>query len=177
MRSLALRAPVARSVAAGLVILPVLAGCAWADGAWPPLVPQAPAPSSSSAPAQPDVPTPSLPAPGTPTPSSPAPEPQAPGESTVVYTVDGTGTASVTYVLVHGGGVVQESTSSTALPFTTSMRVMSAGSVPHSTMTLAAVGNQNTDTLACSITQDGTVIAEQSASGPFATVTCTATVR
>lgn len=131
----------------GLLLLLTLTGCAWSGSEF--------VPQSTSPEAIPPVP--------------------APGESTIVYLVEGTGTAAVNYMTVQAGTVVQESISGTTLPFTKSMTVTRGGGSAHAALTLVAVGNDNTDTISCTITEDGTVVAEQTATGPFAAVTCTFT--
>lgn len=157
-----------QAVTGGLLALLVLTGCSWTDTVPVPVVPQSPVP-------QPEVPESSAPRPEAP--ESPPPERSAPSphESTVVYSVEGTGTASVTYVAVQGGSVVQQSTSGTPLPFTKTMTVSGRDSAVAAVLTLIAVGTAETDTLSCTITRDGEVVAEQASTGPFAAVTCNAT--
>lgn len=153
----------------GLLALLALTGCAWTGSELVPGVPGETAPETALPTAPPETVAPEA------TPPESSPPEDAPGESTIVYTVEGTGTASVTFMTVQAGAVIQQSLSGTTLPFTKSMTVASGGGSTHSALTLVAVGTDATDTLSCTITRDGSVVAEQTASGPFAAVTCTAT--
>jgi hypothetical protein len=175
-----------RAISIGLLVLLVLTGCGWADAASDPLVPIERAPESAESdlptPASPTPasPTPTPPAPATPTPTWPAPQIPAPdsppaNSSTVVYSVEGAGTASVTYMTKQGGSVVQESSSGGTLPLTKTVTLSGSGGAAPAVLSVSAVGNQDTGTLSCTITRDGDVVAEQTASGPFATVTCSST--
>jgi Mycobacterium membrane protein len=160
-----------RAISVGLLVLLVLTGCVWPDGGADPVVPTDPAPQ----PVERESPTPA-----SPTPTSPAPQPPAPGSpppngSTVVYSVAGTGTASITYMTVQGGSVVQESSSGSTLPLTKTVTLAGSGGAAPAVLSVSAVGNQDTGTLSCTITQDGEVVAEQTATGPFATVNCSFT--
>jgi Mycobacterium membrane protein len=167
-----------------LLVMLVLTGCVWTEDAPVPPVATGPAPES----AEPESPTPpsssptppaTSPAPATPMPTSPAPQVPAPGPpsngSTVVYSVEGTGTASISHMTVQGGSVVQESASGTILPFSKTLTITGSGGAASAVLTLIAAGNQDTATLSCTITRDGEVVAEQTSAGPFATVTCSST--
>ncbi len=163
-------APAIRAASTVLLLLLSVTGCASSGSELVPAVPEETARETA---------LPTFPAPDVIPPELPEfipPEP-APGESTIVYSVDGTGTASVNYMTVQAGTVVQESLSGTTLPFTKSMTVADGGVSASTALTLVAVGNETPGTLSCTITEDGTVVAEQTATGAFAAVTCTATVR
>lgn len=175
-----------RTISIGLLVLLVVTGCVWADGASDPLVPterasqsaepDLPTPASST----PASPTPASPAPATPTPTFPVPQLPAPASpppngSVVVYSVEGTGTASVTYMTNQGGSVVQESSSGSMLPLTKTVTLVGSGGAAAAVLSVSAVGNVDTETLSCAITRDGHVVAEQMATGPFATVMCSST--
>jgi Mycobacterium membrane protein len=162
-----------------LLVMLVLTGCVWTEDAPVPPVATGPAPESADpeSPMPPSsTPTPTLPSPATPTPTSPAPqvpEPDPPPNgSTVVYSVEGTGTASISHLTVQGGSVVQESASGTILPFSKTLTITGSGGAESAVLTLMAAGNQDTAMLSCTITRDGEVVAEQTSAGPFATVTC-----
>lgn len=92
-----------------------------------------------------------------------------------MYSVEGTGTASVTYMTVQGGSVVQESSSGSTLPLTKTVSLAGSGGAAAAVLSVSAVGNEDTGTLSCAITRDGDVIASQTATGPFATVMCSST--
>lgn len=174
------RAPAAtgrpqRALLTGLLVALVLGGCVWADPERSPLLPEAPVPDAPMTEAPvPEAPTPEAPVPA-PSPDESIPQPPPSGDSTVVFSVEGAGTASVTYMAVHGAGVVQQSVSATDLPFTRTITVRLGGAAAPASMTLAAVGNQDAGTLSCTITADGVILAEQTSTGPSAAVTCTAT--
>jgi hypothetical protein len=132
------------------LVLLLLTGCVWTDAEPVPLVPTVPGPEESP------------------------PDARTPRSSTIVYSVEGTGTASISYTAVQAGSIVQQSSSGTPLPFTKAMTVSGSESVEATVLTLIAVGNQDTDAMTCTIMLDGEVVAEQASSGPFATVTCNA---
>lgn len=171
-----------RAIPLSLLVMLVLTGCVVTEAAPGPLVSTAPA-SESPAPTTPTpTPTPRTPTPTSPAPYESAPEEPAPGStgargSTVVYSVEGTGMASVSHMTVQGGSVVQESASPVALPFSKTLTVTGDSGAASAVLTLTATGNQDTATLSCTITRNGEVVAEQTSTGPFATVTCSSTDR
>lgn len=94
----------------------------------------------------------------------------------VVYDVTGTSTdASIIYSTYSDGGSKSESASGQALPWTKTITVKKGGAFDFSSFTVTATAGQSGGDVACSITVDGKVVAEQKASGAFAVASCVAT--
>ena len=100
-----------------------------------------------------------------------------PRDTSVVYSVTGAGTATISYTTVQNGDVGSESATAADLPFSKALTVTDGGLVSYTAMTLVAVGNENTTTITCTIAQDDIVISEQTSTGAFAAVSCSTTNR
>ncbi|MWV48908.1 hypothetical protein GRS96_06405 [Rathayibacter sp. VKM Ac-2803] len=95
----------------------------------------------------------------------------------LVYEVTGMGTtATVVYSTLDGVGSGVEQATDVALPFTEELQVQDDGTPAFQAFTLTATnGADDEGDITCRITLDGTVIAEQTSTGAFATALCTAT--
>lgn len=91
-------------------------------------------------------------------------------EHTVVYSVTGSGSADLTYVTDGLASSTQES--GVRLPWSTT--VTAKGLVLFFSV-IAQNGANESGTITCTITVDGTEVANETASGPAAVATCTAT--
>jgi Protein of unknown function (DUF2510)/Mycobacterium membrane protein len=96
--------------------------------------------------------------------------------TSITYAVAGDSLASMTYMTVNGSDIGQESANQAPLPWSKAITI-EAGPLTYSALSLVAIGDENTTTISCSITRDGEVVSEQQSTGPFATVTCSATNR
>jgi hypothetical protein len=91
----------------------------------------------------------------------------------VVYDVTGTSAdTTVTYSTFADGQSKMEQASNQALPWTKSITVKKGGTFDFSSFTLTASAGQDGGDVACKITIGGKVVSEQSATGSFASVTC-----
>lgn len=110
--------------------------------------------------------------------SSASPSATAPAtrDISVVYEVNGTSTdASIVYSTYANGTSGTEQATGQALPFIKELTVQSGDDLQFTSFTLVATnGAEDTGAVSCKITVDGEVVAEQSSTGEFATVSCSA---
>ncbi|WP_349863757.1 MmpS family transport accessory protein [Leifsonia sp. WHRI 6310E] len=94
----------------------------------------------------------------------------------VVYEVTGTSTDSnITYSTYSDGASKSETASAQALPWTKSITVKKGGTFDFSSFSVVATAGMDGGDLACKLTVAGKVVAEQSATGQYAVVSCLAT--
>ncbi|MEH1123366.1 MmpS family transport accessory protein [Micromonospora sp. CPCC 206061] len=98
----------------------------------------------------------------------PSSEPDGGGGRDVVYEVTGEGPATIVYVKADGLTVVQESDAE--LPWRLELTLEDTAAVATVTATR---GLRSSGTVNCRLTIDGKEVAKKSASGNFATATCT----
>jgi Protein of unknown function (DUF2510) len=96
--------------------------------------------------------------------------------TSITYAVAGDSLASMTYMTVNGSDIGQESANQAPLPWSKAF-TLEAGPLTYTALSLVAIGDENTTNISCSITRDGEVVSKQRSTGPFATVTCSATNR
>jgi hypothetical protein len=94
---------------------------------------------------------------------------------TVVYSVtsNGSGTALITYATFTGGGMQQAQDASATLPWTKTLTLSSVGMNIMSLVAEASSG-ANDQSISCSISRGGRVIATNTSTGGYAVVTCSA---
>ncbi|MDO9396469.1 MAG: hypothetical protein Q7T71_07990 [Herbiconiux sp.] len=93
----------------------------------------------------------------------------------LIYQVDGTGSdVDVTYSTFVGDVQSTEQLLGQDLPFEESMTVAYGGADTYDSYTVTAVNGADGGDIECRILLDGQVLVEQSASGAYATATCTA---
>jgi copper(I)-binding protein len=94
---------------------------------------------------------------------------------TVVYSVtsNGSGTALITYATFTGGGMQQAQDASATLPWTKTLTLSSGGMNIMSLVAQASSG-ANDQSISCSISRGGRVIATNTSTGGYAVVTCSA---
>ncbi|QJU53163.1 hypothetical protein SCB71_07690 [Herbiconiux sp. KACC 21604] len=92
----------------------------------------------------------------------------------LVYEVDGTGTdVDITYTVSIGGALTTQQALAQDLPFENSLDVPFGGADSYASYTLTAVNGADGGDVTCRVTLDGEVIAEETASGAYATASCT----
>nr|WP_166792658.1 MmpS family transport accessory protein [Cryobacterium algoricola] len=83
------------------------------------------------------------------------------------------GTAgSIRYMTFNSGSPGQEQTFDAPLPFTNKMTLEDGGSFSSSTVSLTAAASAEATTIACKITANGEVLAEQTSTGAYSVVAC-----
>lgn len=92
-------------------------------------------------------------------------------DHTVVYTVtsDAPMAGMITYSV---GKVAQEQATDAALPWSKTLTMGGAVPFDRPTMILLAQSGKGATSISCEITLDGAVVAKQTSTGPYATVTC-----
>jgi len=97
-------------------------------------------------------------------------------EISIVYEVNGTATdASITYSTYSAGSSSTEQSSGQALPFIKELTVKAGQQYDFASYSLQAQnGAEDTGSVSCKITVDGDVVAEQTSTGAYATVSCSA---
>jgi hypothetical protein len=95
------------------------------------------------------------------------------GTHTIVYEVTGTGSATVDYFTMQGSKSVSKSATET-LPFTKTVKFTQSDAFDFNAFSVTATSKSSKDTAkaTCSLTVDGKVKATDTATGPFATVSC-----
>ena len=94
----------------------------------------------------------------------------------VVYDVTGTSTdTNIVYSTYADGGSKSENASGQPLPWTKSITVKKGGTFDFSSFSVVATAGADGGDVACKITVAGKVVAEQSSTGQYATVSCIAT--
>ncbi|PRY68441.1 MmpS family membrane protein [Glaciihabitans tibetensis] len=92
---------------------------------------------------------------------------------TLMYEVTGDGTDStIAFTVLDAGRIGSEQVEAAALPFTREIVVTSGSAIDFSNFSLVASSGATGTTISCRITLDGMVIAEQIATGPYASVSC-----
>jgi hypothetical protein len=97
-------------------------------------------------------------------------------EVSVVYEVNGTATdASIVYSTYTAGTNGSEQVTGQALPFIKELTVEAGGDTDFTAFSLIATnGAEDTGSVSCKITVDGDVVAEQTSTGAYASVSCSA---
>lgn len=98
------------------------------------------------------------------------------GADVVVYEVtsDSTLASSVTWSTMIGGNMGQEQAVEAPLPFTTELALEKQGMFDFSSFTINAQAAADATTISCKIYKNGEVIAENTSTGPYAVVMCSA---
>ncbi|WP_162239369.1 MmpS family transport accessory protein [Plantibacter sp. Leaf314] len=97
-------------------------------------------------------------------------------EVSVVYEVNGTATdASIVYSTYTAGTNGTEQATGQALPFIKELTVTAGSDTDFTAFSLIATnGAEDTGSVSCKITVDGDVVAEQTSTGAYASVSCSA---
>ncbi|MFB2583487.1 hypothetical protein [Herbiconiux liukaitaii] len=100
------------------------------------------------------------------------------GEGTeipLVYQVDGTGSdVDISYSAYDDGISVTEQETAQRLPFEEDFDVSFGGADTYNSYTITATNGDNDGDVTCRIILDSRILVEQTASGPYATASCTA---
>jgi hypothetical protein len=91
----------------------------------------------------------------------------------LTFDVTGTGTADVSYSYTIDGKETAQSADGTALPFTLTVDIPRGGTFDFNYYSLSASTGADASEVACKLTVDGEVLAEDSASGQYNFVSCT----
>jgi hypothetical protein len=99
----------------------------------------------------------------------------APGRHTVVYTVSGSGTATVNFATFAGGDTEASAGKQRELPFRRTMVAETTASNRYASFTVGATQMQPRQPISCTITVDGVVVSRRTSDRTtFATVLCSA---
>jgi hypothetical protein len=93
----------------------------------------------------------------------------------IIYQVTGDGTATINYSTYSNGTSGSESATGQTLPFEKDVTAKTGGSFSFNSFTLSAIGDADTTTVTCTITANGKVVSTQTSTGPFSSVSCSAT--
>lgn len=104
--------------------------------------------------------------------ASVAPTSSAAATKTVIYKVEGTGSAnSISWLTINNGQSSQEQATNAALPWTKTITVPQDEWANFSSFTLTAQNGQSSGPIHATITVDGKVVADQTSTGQYAVVT------